>query len=123
MARKRSIVPEEADIWLGVLLDAVFDPTTRHQLDLARSADLANQVLLEKGGHREALRRLTARDGKTQLLGIASDLTTYPDDYTSQRAAELLLVWAERWIQPEDWGRFAARVRKRRQKYRDGDKR
>ena len=120
MARKRSIAPDESHIWLGVLLDAVFDPTARHQLDLARSADIANQVIQEKSGHREALRRLTGRDGKTQLLGIASDLTTYPDDYTSQRGAELLLAWADRWIQQEDWGRLAARVRKRRQKYRDG---
>lgn len=116
MARKRSIAPDEARIWLGVLLDAAFDPTT-HQLNLARSAEIANQRTRESG-MRDAL-HLTARDGKTQLLALAGDLTAYPDDYTSQREAELLLAWSERWIQPDDWGRLAARVRKRRQKMRN----
>lgn len=115
MARKREIVPSEAQLWLGVLLDAAFDPTSK-TLDLARSAEIANQRAQEVG-RRDAL-RLTARDGKTQLLGLAGDLTAYPDDYSDQRQAELLLIWAERWIQPEDWGRLAARVRKRRQKMR-----
>jgi hypothetical protein len=91
MARKRSISPYEAHIWLGVLLDAAFDQTSRTL-------------------------SLSSRDGQTQLLALAGDLTAYPDDYSAQRQAELLLAWAERWIQPEDWGRLAARVRKRRQR-------
>jgi len=115
MARKREIVPSEARLWLGVLLDAAFDPTSR-TLDLARSAEIANHQT-QANGPRDAL-RLTARDGKTQLLALAGDLTAYPEDYSDQRQAELLLAWAERWIQPEDWGRLAARVRKRRQKMR-----
>lgn len=114
MARTRSIAPDEARIWLGVLLDAAFDPTARHQLNLARSAEIANQRAQESG-HRDAL-RLTARDGRTQLLGLASDLTAYPDDYTSQREAELLLAWCEMWLQPGDWRRLVERVKKRRQR-------
>lgn len=114
MARKRSIAPDEARIWLGVLLDAAFDPTARHQLNLARSAEIANQRAQESG-HRDAL-RLTARDGRTQLLGLAGDLTAYPDDYTSQREAELLLAWCEMWLQPDDWRRLVERVKKRRQR-------
>lgn len=113
MGRKREIVPGEAQLWLGVLLDAAFDPTSR-TLDLARSAEIANQQA-QTSGHRDAL-RLTARDGKTQLLNLAGDLTGYPEDYSDQRRAELLLAWAERWVQAEDWSRLTARVRKRRQR-------
>lgn len=113
MPRKREIVPSEAQLWLGVLLDAAFDPTSK-TLDLARSAEIANQQAQESG-QLDAL-RLAARDGKTQLLSLAGDLTAYPEDYSDQRRAELLLAWAERWVQPEDWSRLAARVRKRRQR-------
>lgn len=112
MARKREIVPSEAQLWLGVLLDAAFDPTSK-TLNLAHSAEIANRQAQARG-KRDAL-YLTARDGKTQLLALASDLTAYPGDYSDRRQAELLLRWAERWIQPNDWGRLTARVRKRRQ--------
>lgn len=113
MPRKREIVPGEAQLWLGVLLDAAFDPTSR-TLNLARSAEIANSTAdrLE----REGALRLSAQDGKTQLLAIANDLTAYPEEYPPRRAAELLLGWAERWVQPEDWSRLQARVRKRRQR-------
>lgn len=113
MSRKREIVPSEAQLWLGVLLDAAFDPTSR-TLDLARSAEIANRQA-QGSGQRNAL-RLTARDGKTQLLALAGDLTAYPEEYSDQRRAELMLAWAERWVQAEDWSRLAARVRKRRQR-------
>lgn len=113
MGRRREIVPEEASLWLGVLLDAAFDPTSR-TLDLARSAEIANQEA-QANGLRDAL-RLTARDGKTQLLALAGDLTAYPEDYSDQRRAELLLAWVERWVQADDWTRLAGRVRKRRQR-------
>lgn len=113
MARKREIVPSEAQLWLGVLLDAAFDPTSK-TLDLARSAEIANQHAQAQGS-RDTL-RLTARDGKKQLLSLAGDLTAYPEDYSDQRRAELLLTWSERWVQADDWSRLTARVRKRRQR-------
>lgn len=105
MARKREIVPSEAQVWLGVLLDAAFDPTST-TLELKRSADRLNHT---GPGH-----GWLARHGQTELLAIASDLTQYPHDYSDTRRAELLLAWAERWVQPEDWSRLHARVRKRR---------
>lgn len=114
MPRKRSIAPDEARIWLGVLLDAAFDPTARHQLNLGRSAEILNQCAQEQG-HTSAL-KLRGRDGSAQLLSLASDLTNYPEDYTSQREAELLLAWCEMWLQPDDWRRLVERVKKRRQR-------
>lgn len=113
MPRKREIVPDEAQLWLGVLLDAAFDPTSK-TLDLTHSAEIANRQAQESG-QRDAM-RLTARDGKTQLLALADDLTAHPEEYGDQRQAELLLDWVERWVQPKDWARLQARVRKRRQR-------
>lgn len=107
MGRKRVIAPEEASLWLGVLLDAAFDPTST-ALDLQRSADMLNHT---GSGH-----SWQARHGQADLLAIASDLTQYPHDYNDVRRAELLLTWAERWIQPDDWQRLQGRVRKRRQR-------
>ena len=107
MGRKRVIAPEDASLWLGILLDAAFDPTST-ALDLKRSADKLNHT---KSGH-----SWQARHGQADLLAIASDLTQYPHDYNDARRAELLLAWAERWIQPEDWQRLQGRVRKRRQR-------
>lgn len=111
MPRRREIRPDEASLWLGVLLDAAFDPTSR-TLNLARSAELANKASRDQG-MTEAL-RLTARDGRSQLLTIAGDFVNYPEEYSDRRRAELLLAWVERWMQPEDWARLQARVRKRR---------
>lgn len=107
MGRKRVIAPEEASLWLGVLLDAAFDPTST-ALNLKRSADVLNHT---GPGH-----SWQARHGKADLLAIASDLTQYPHDYSDTRRAELLLAWAERWIQADDWQRLQGRVRKRRQR-------
>lgn len=107
MGRKRVIVPEEASLWLGVLLDAAFDPTST-TLDLKRSADVLNHT---GPGH-----SWQARHGQSDLLAIASDLTQYPHDYSETRRAELLLAWAERWVQADDWQRLQGRVRKRRQR-------
>lgn len=111
MARQRHISPLETSIWLGVLLDAAFDPTSK-TLNLARSAEIANQVARDQGLV-NAL-HLTARDGQSQLLALASDFVNYPEDFSDRRRAELLLGWVERWIQPGDWTRLSARVRKRR---------
>ncbi|KGE77228.1 hypothetical protein FP66_11260 [Halomonas salina] len=107
MGRKRVIVPEEASLWLGVLLDAAFDPTST-ALDLKRSADVLNHTGPGHGWQ--------ARHGQAELLAIASDLTQYPHDYSDTRRAELLLAWAERWVQADDWQRLQGRVRKRRQR-------
>ena len=112
MTSRRVIRSDEVGIWLGVLLDAAFDPTSA-TLNLARSAEIHNAKAREQG---LALTPQTARDGKSQLLGLASDFTVYPDELTSARQGELLLAWIDRWMQPEDWTRLHARVRKRRQK-------
>jgi hypothetical protein len=111
MARKREIRSQEAKIWLGVLLDAAFDPTSK-TLNLARSAEIANQAAHSQGLTNTLC--LTARDGQSQLLALASDFVNDPEGYTDHRQAELLLDWVERWMQPEDWARLQARVRKRR---------
>lgn len=112
MPRKRDIRSEDAEIWLGVLLDSAFDPTSR-TLNLSRSAEILNDCSRQHG-MTNAL-KLTARDGKSQLLALASDFTNYPGDFTYQRRAELLLEWVNRWLQPEDWQRLRERVKKRRQ--------
>ncbi|TDX22937.1 hypothetical protein DFO67_1267 [Modicisalibacter xianhensis] len=111
MARRREIRPGEATLWLGVLLDAAFDPTSK-TLNLARSAEIASQAAQDQG--MTGALRLTARDGQSQLLALASDFVNYPEEYGDRRRAELLLGWVERWMQPEDWARLQARVRKRR---------
>lgn len=112
MPRKREIQSDEVRIWLGVLLDAAFDPTTQ-ALNLARSAEIINARAKANGLD---VRKQTARDGLTQLLALASDFIAYPEDYTGKRQAELLLIWAERWLQPDDWSRLQARMRKRRER-------
>lgn len=113
MARRREIRPEEATLWQGVLLDAAFDPTSK-TLNLARSAEIANQAAQSQG--MTGALRLTARDGQSQLLSLISDFTNYPEDYSDRRRAELMLDWVNRWMPPEDWARLAARVRKRRER-------
>lgn len=112
MPTKWKIRPDETAIWLGVLLDAAFDPTSK-VLNLARSAEIHNAQVREQGLD---LMRLTARDGRCELLSIAGDVTRYPEDYPTSRQAELLLAWAQRWLQQSDWTRLSARVRKRREK-------
>lgn len=110
MARKREVVPSEAQLWLGVLLDAVFDPTSQ-VVNLAAQAEAMNRAAPPRspGGW-------SARMGRSELLAIAGDITDYPDDYPPSRAAELLLMWADRWVVAEDWRRLQGRVRKRRQR-------
>ena len=108
----RRMRPDEALIWLGVLLDAAFDPTSS-TLNLARSAEQLNASARDQGLD---LMKQTARDGQSQLLALASDFTNYPEEHTDARRAELLLAWVDRWMQPEDWARLHARVRKRRQR-------
>ncbi|TDU18088.1 hypothetical protein C8E00_11416 [Chromohalobacter marismortui] len=107
MGRKRVIVQKEAPLWLGVLLDAAFDPTST-ALDLKRSADVLNHTGPGHGWQ--------VRHGQADLLAIASNLTQYPHDYSDARRTELLLAWAERWVQADDWRRLQERVRKRRQR-------
>lgn len=108
MGRKRVIAPEEASLWLGVLLDAAFDHTST-ALNLERSAEVLNQTRPGKGWQ--------AHHGQADLLAIASDFTQYPHDYNDQRRAEMLLAWVHRWVQADDWQRLHGRVRKRRQRY------
>lgn len=84
MPRKRSISPTDAGEWLALLLD-----------------------------HSFSLRRVTA-PARLDLLGIAHDATAYPDDIPPARLAELLLRWAERYVNAADWQRLQARIRKRR---------
>jgi hypothetical protein len=112
MPRKREIVPGEASLWLGVLLDAVFDPTSQ-VVNLVATAEAMNRTAPPstlRGGW-------SARGGRSELLAIASDLNDYPNDYPPTRAAELLLAWSERWLTTDDWRRLQARVRKRRQRF------
>lgn len=84
MPRPRALQAAEASTWLAVLLDYSFS---------------------EKNAQRAAL---------LDLLGIAHDVTAYPDDIPGWRLAELLLRWAEQYVPPEDWKRLQSRVRKRR---------
>jgi hypothetical protein len=111
MPRKREIVPSEAAVWLGVLLDAVFDPTS-NVVNLAAQAEAMNRAAPSSapGGW-------TARMGRSELLMIASDINDYPDDIPPPRAAGLLLAWSARWLTPGDWSRLQSRVRKRRQRF------
>lgn len=84
MARLRALQAAEAPLWLAVLLNYSFD---------------------DKNAQRAA---------RLDLLGIAHDVTAYPDDIPGWRLAELLLCWAEQYVSAEDWKRLQARVRKRR---------
>ncbi len=110
MPRSREIPAEECQVWLGVLLDAVFDPTSK-VVNLGRRAEQMNQEGegTPKGGW-------SAKVGKSELLAIARDITDYPEDYPSEHRADLLLRWVNRWVTDEDWSRLKARVRKRRQR-------
>ncbi|WP_163650668.1 hypothetical protein [Modicisalibacter sp. 'Wilcox'] len=110
MPRKREIPTGECQIWLGVLLDAVFDPTSK-VVNLSQRAEQMNKeagVTPNKGW--------SAQGGKSELLSIARDITDYPEDYPPKHRADLLLRWANRWVIDEDWSRLKARVRKRRQR-------
>lgn len=110
MARKREIDAREASLWLGVLLDATFDPTSQ-VIHLDTQADAMNRELPSPsdGGW-------SAQIGRSELLSIAKDMTDTPDDYPPSRAADVLLRWANRWVTTNDWSRLKARVRKRRQR-------
>lgn len=110
MTRKREIRFDEVDVWLGVLLDAAFDPATQG-LRLDQSAAALNAKADTPG-----LRKLSGRDGLSQLLALASDFTNYPDDYTDARRSDLLLAWVAMWLQVDDWSRLQGRVRKRRER-------
>lgn len=111
MARSREIAAGESSLWLGVLLDAAFDPTSQ-VLNLAAQAEAMNRIAppsTPNGGW-------SARIGRSELLAIARDIIDYPDEYPPSRATELLLLWVNRWVSPDDWRRLSARVRKRRQR-------
>ncbi|GHB15532.1 hypothetical protein [Modicisalibacter luteus] len=113
-----TVRPDEAILWLGILLDAVFDPTSK-TINLARSAEIANQRARDNSLHRALA--LRPSDGKSQLLALASDFTNYPEDYPDTQRAELIESWMERWVQPEDIKRLNARVRKRRQRLKEAN--
>lgn len=84
MARIRAIQAAEAHLWLEVLLTYTFSHKSP-QIDV-----------------------------QLDLLAIAHDATAYPDDIPPVRLAELLLTWAEKHVNGEDWQRLQSRVRKRR---------
>lgn len=86
MPRPRAIQASEAPLWLAVLLGYGFS---------------------DKSAQRAAL---------LDLLGIAHDVTAYPDDIPNWRLAELLLRWAEQYVPAGDWQRLQARLRQRRRK-------
>lgn len=86
MPRPKQMHADEVTTWLAVLLDTAFDPDS------------------------EAI----AQQGKSQLLAIAGDFTTYPDDFPDTRRAELLLRWVATWLPDGQWPRLQSRVRKRR---------
>ncbi|WP_311066106.1 hypothetical protein [Halomonas sp. DWK9] len=84
MARVRAIQAAEAPLWLEVLLTYAFGPAPAEQA------------------------------ARLDLLGVAHDATAYPDDIPSDRLADLLLAWAERYVSGEDWQRLQAKIRQRR---------
>ncbi|MGP8288520.1 hypothetical protein ACT3XE_18920 [Halomonas sp. AOP7-C1-8] len=84
MARPRALQAAEAPLWLAVLLDYSFS---------------------DKNAQRAA---------RLDLVGVAHDVTAYPNDIPNCRLAELLLRWAEQYVPAEDWKRLQARTRKRR---------
>lgn len=89
MARKRAIQVAEAHLWLEVLLTYAFGSEPAH------------------------------RAARLDLLGVAYDATAYPDDIPADRLAELLLAWAERYVDVGDWQRLQARIRQRRRPSED----
>lgn len=105
MPRHRSIDPGEYRLWLGILLDATFDPTTK-VINLAARAETLNRGMPHG---------FSVREAQSSLLAIARDLIDYPDDYPPSRAAEMLLAWSDRWLSADEWKRLQARLRKRRQ--------
>ncbi|WP_030074900.1 hypothetical protein [Halomonas alkaliantarctica] len=84
MARVRAIQAAEASLWLEVLLTYAFGPAPAQQA------------------------------AQLDLVGIAHDATAYPDDIPNGRLAQLLLAWAERYVEAGDWQRLQARIRQRR---------
>jgi|TARA_R110000850_G_scaffold73557_1_gene161361 hypothetical protein len=84
MPRPRALQAAEAPLWVAVLLDYAFSE---------KSAERAAQL---------------------DLLGVAHDVTAYPNDMTEARLAELLLIWSKKHVPTEDWKRLQGRVRKRR---------
>ncbi|KAA0015469.1 hypothetical protein F0A16_20480 [Salinicola corii] len=114
MPRERfsSITPDEALVWLGALISASMDERDK-TLNLGRSAELLNARMRDSGISFTPKR---GRDGLSQLLALAGDFVNYPDDHTAARRAELVAAWCRDWLQPDDWDRINARIRKRRQR-------
>jgi len=86
MARTRAIQAAEAHLWLEVLLTYAFGPTSVQQTALL------------------------------DLLQVAKAATAYPDDIPNSRLADLLLAWAQCYVNAEDWQRLQAKIRQRRQR-------
>ena len=107
---ERKINPVEWSMYLGVLMSAAFDPTSR-VLNLARSAEILNK---KAGG-----KRFNARTGLRHLLDIAYTLTDETRDISAAKRASMILEWVQTWVQSEDWKRIQAQVRKRRQYERE----
>lgn len=84
MARTRAIQAAESALWLEVLLTYAFGPAPAEQA------------------------------ARLDLLGVAHDATAYPDDISNWRLAQLLLAWAERYVDAGDWQRLQAKIRQRR---------
>lgn len=84
MSRPRSMQTAEAPSWLAVFLHYSFSDK-----NVQKSARL-------------------------ELLSIAHDAISYPDDMPNTKLAELLLRWSEKNISASSWRTFQARVRKRR---------
>jgi len=113
---KRRIDAGEAALWLGILLDATFDPTSQ-TLNLAARAEAMNR----DAPPRSAGGGWSARLGRAELLALASDFTNYPEDYPPRRQADMLLAWAERWVDAAAWKRLQGRIRQRRFVWRQRD--
>ncbi|MBE0401915.1 hypothetical protein EI168_17710 [Halomonas sp. FME1] len=84
MARTRGIQAAEARLWLEMLLTYAFGSTPAQ------------------------------RDAQLDILDIAHDAISFPDDIPSPILAGLLLHWADQYVPTEDWQRLQSRIRKRR---------